>query len=94
MGHGSTYPTVFLSLFPALTILADTNNDVESIIPGIQALAVTLGSIADEGQCIIFKVVLELRQRPVGTLVDNLLGTCKIEGLDSTNGLQVCTTSV
>ena len=87
---GSTYPTVFLSLFPAITILTDTNDDVEAIVPSIQALAMALGPIADEGQRVIFEVVLELCQGPVRTLVYNLFGACEIESLDSTNGLHVC----
>ena len=52
MGSGlqkCTYPAIFLGLPPTLTILADTNNDVKTIIPGIQSLAVALGPIADEG---------------------------------------------
>jgi hypothetical protein len=44
-----TYPAIFLGLPPALTILADTNNDIETIIAGIQSLAMALGSIANEG---------------------------------------------
>ena len=47
----NTHPTVFLSLFPAITILADTNNDLEAIVPSTQAL----GPIADEGKHVILK---------------------------------------
>ena len=71
-----------MSLFPAITILADTNNDLEAIVHSTQAL----GPIADEGKQVIFEVVLELRQGPVCTLVYNLFGACEIESLDFTNG--------
>ena len=86
-GLVTTNPSVFLSLFPALAVLADTNNDFKTIVASIQPLAMALGPIADEGQGIIFEIVLELGQRPVGAFIYNLLGTCEIKGLDSANGL-------
>lgn len=69
---------------PALAILANTDNDVEPVVTSVQALAVTLRAIANERKGIILQVLLELGQRPVGTLVNGFLRPRKIERLDTT----------
>lgn len=47
----------------------------------------TLGAIANEGKGIVFEILLELGQGPVATLVDDLLGSSKIESLDASGTL-------
>jgi hypothetical protein len=74
-------------LAPALAVLADTDNDIEAVVAGVQTLAVALRTIANEGEGVVFKVVLELGERPVSPLVDDLLGSGKVEGLDTTRPL-------
>lgn len=81
-----THPSVLHSLLPTLTVLANTNDDVKTVVTGIQALTVALRPIPDESKGIIFEVVLELGQWPVASLVDNLLGSSEIESLNSTSG--------
>jgi len=48
---------------------------------------VALGTVADEGERVIFKVVLQLGERPVAALVDDLLAASKVERLDTANRL-------
>lgn len=79
-------PTVLLSLLPRLTTLSHTDNDLKAVVTGVEGLTVTLRAIADHGKSVILEVVLELVKGPVSTLVDNLLGTGKVESLDSSSG--------
>lgn len=41
-------------------------------------------AIADEGEGVVFKVVVKLCKGPVAALIDDLIRTRKIEGLDAT----------
>ena len=79
-----TDPAISDSLFPALAILADTDDDIEAIVTRIQTLAMTLRAIADEGEGVVFEVVVKLGKGPVAALVDDLLRARKVEGLDAT----------
>lgn len=79
----AAYPTVLNGLLPALAVFADTDNDVEAVVTGVETLSVALRAVADQGEGVIFEVILELSQRPVGALVDDFLGTGKVEGLDT-----------
>ena len=47
-----------------------------------------LRAIADEGECVNFEVVLQLGERPVAALVDNLCVANKVERLHATDGMQ------
>jgi len=76
-------PAVLHCLPPALTVFADADNDIEAVVAGVQPLTVALGSIANEGEGVIFEIVLELRERPVTPLVNDLLGSGKVESLDT-----------
>ena len=78
-----TYPAVLLRLLPALTVLADTDNDVQAVVTGVQALAVALGAVTDESKGVVLEVLLELGQRPVTPLVHDLLRTREVKGLDT-----------
>jgi hypothetical protein len=84
-------PTILNGLPPGLAILADTDDDIETIVAGVQTLAVALRTVANEGEGIVLEVVLELGKRPVASLKDGLLGACKVESLDAT-GLLGCKT--
>ena len=82
-------PSIFNSLLPALAALADTNNDVEAVVTGIQTLSVALRAIADEVEGVVFEVVLELSQGPVAALVNDLLGSSKVKSLDTAGTLDM-----
>lgn len=77
-------PAVLNRLPPALAVLADTDNDVETVVPRIEALAMPLRAVADESEGVVLEVILELGQRPVGALVHLLLDACKAQSLDTT----------
>lgn len=51
-------PAVLNGLLPGSTILADTNDDVETVVTEVQALAVALRAVTDEGEGVIFEVLL------------------------------------
>lgn len=53
-------PAVLLGVLPRLAVLPDTNDDVEAVIAEVQALAVALGAVADEGKGVVLEVVLEV----------------------------------
>ena len=42
-----------------------------------------LGAVADESEGVILEVVVQFGERPVGALVDDLLGASKVERLDT-----------
>lgn len=81
---GRTDPAVLECLLPTLAVLADTDDDIETVVTGIQALAMTLGAIADEGEGVVFEVVVESGKGPVAALIDDLVRARKVEGLDAT----------
>ena len=64
-------PSILLSLFPGLSALADTDDDVKALIASIKTMAVALGSVTDHGKSIILEVLQELLSWPVGSLVDD-----------------------
>ena len=80
-----TYPAVLLRLLPALTVLADTDDDVQAIVTGVETLSVSLRAVANESKSVILEVVLELGEGPVTSLVDDLLSASKVQGLDTAN---------
>ena len=79
-----TYPAVLLRLRPALTVLADTNDDVQAVVAGIQTLAVALRAVADESKSVILEVVVKLGEGPIRALVNDLLSTSEVKGRDTT----------
>ena len=91
--EGRTDPTILDGLFPALAVLADTNDNVEAVVTSIQTLAMALRAVADEGEGVVLEVVVKLGKRPVAALVDDLLGACKVEGLYPTRTQSLCGTS-
>lgn len=82
-GKGRTDPAILQSLFPALAVLADTNDDIKAVVTSIQALAMALRAVANEGEGVVFEVVVKFGKRPVVALIDDLVRTRKVEGLDA-----------
>lgn len=82
------HPAVLHCLLPALAIFAHANDDVQAVVTRVEALAVALRAVADEGERVIFEVVLQLGKRPVAAFVDNLWGASKVECLQTADGLQ------
>jgi hypothetical protein len=52
-------PAILDGLLPAGAVFSDTNDDVEAVVAEVEALAVTLGAVADEGEGIVLEVLLE-----------------------------------
>jgi hypothetical protein len=71
------------SEYVRLSVLPDTDDDVDAVVTGVETLTVALRAVTDEGEGVVLEVLLQLRQRPVSSLEDGLLGTGKVEGLDS-----------
>jgi hypothetical protein len=53
----TTHPAVADGLLPALSVLADADDDVKAIVTGVQALAMALRAVADNCESVIFEVV-------------------------------------
>ena len=81
---GNTYPAIVHRLLPTLTVLTDTDDDVDAIITRIEALTMPLRAITNHCERVVLEILLELGQGPVTALVHGLLGTSEIECLDST----------
>lgn len=52
-------PAVLDGLLPGSTIFPDTDNDVQAVVAEVEALAVTLGAVADEGHGVVLEVLLQ-----------------------------------
>ena len=52
-------PAILNGLFPRGTILSNPNYDVQAVVAEIQTLAVALGTVTDEGEGVIFEVILQ-----------------------------------
>lgn len=79
-------PAVLDGLLPGSTILADTDNDVQTLVTEVETLTVTLGAVADQGKGVVLEVLLELLTGPVLTLVDGLLVISEGDGLNTAGG--------
>ena len=51
-------PAVLDGVLPRLAILADTDDDVEAVVAEVEALAVALGSVANEGEGVVLEKFL------------------------------------
>lgn len=63
-------PAILLGVLPGLSVLSDTNDDVEAVVTEVKTLAVTLRTVANEGQSVVLEVLKELLLGPVGTLCE------------------------
>lgn len=52
-------PAILHGVLPGLAVLADTDDDVEAVVAQVEALAVALGAVANEGEGVVLEVVLE-----------------------------------
>lgn len=52
-------PTVLLSLLPGLSTLSDTNNDLDTLVSGVEGLTVTLRSVTDHGKGVILEEAVD-----------------------------------
>jgi len=69
------------------TQLSGTDDDIETVVTSIQALAMTLRTIADEGKGVVLGVVVELGKGPVAALIDDLVRARKVESLEGARGV-------
>lgn len=51
-------PAVLDGVLPRLAILTDTDNDVQAVVAEVEALAVALRAVADEGKGVVLEVLL------------------------------------
>jgi hypothetical protein len=51
-------PAVLDGVLPGLALLADTDDDVEAVVAEVQALAVALRAVADEGEGVVLEELL------------------------------------
>ena len=51
-------PAVLLGILPGLAVLPHADDDVQAIVAQVQALAVTLRAVADEGEGVVLEVLL------------------------------------
>lgn len=51
-------PAILDGLLPASAVLADTDNDVQAVVAEVEALAVALGAVANEGEGVVLEVLL------------------------------------
>ncbi len=52
-------PAILLRILPRLATLAHANDDVQAVVAEVKALAVSLRAVADEGEGVVFEVVLQ-----------------------------------
>ncbi len=64
----SRHPAILLCLFPASTVLSHADNHVHAIVAEVEALAVALGAVTNEGEGIVLEVLEELVARPIVAL--------------------------
>lgn len=90
--QNNTHPAILLSLLPGLATLTDTDNDVQAVVTGVEALSVTLRAVTNERESVVLEVLLELRERPVwrGKGRETAVSTCA-RGVNSCAAL--CSTS-
>jgi hypothetical protein len=48
-------PTVLLSLLPGFSTLSDTDNDLDTLVSGVEGLTVTLRSVTDHGKGVVLE---------------------------------------
>lgn len=81
-----TYPTVLDRLFPTLATLANSNNNFKTIVLDVKRLAPALGSIANDGNDIVFEHLGKLFLGIISAFPDAFFRAPKIKGFKGTNG--------
>lgn len=52
-------PAVLDGILPRLSVFPYANDDVQAVVTEVEALAVTLGAVADQSEGVVLEVVLE-----------------------------------
>ena len=47
-----------MGILPRLAVLSDTDDDVQTVVTEVKALAVTLRTVANEGEGVVLEVLL------------------------------------
>ena len=82
-----SHPAIYLGLSPALSILTNADDNIQTVVTGVQALTMALWAITNQSEGIIFEVVLEFSQGPICTLIHDFLCASKVKSFDATNTL-------
>lgn len=56
-------PAILFSLLPRSTVLPDTDDDVEAVVAEVEALAMALGAVTDQGEGVVLEVFLRSNVR-------------------------------
>jgi len=51
-------PAIFLGILPRLTVLSDTDDNLQSLITHVQRLGMSLRTVTNDGHCVILEVLL------------------------------------
>lgn len=62
------HPSVLDRLLPRSTVLANSDDNLDTVVAGVESLSVSLGTVTDDGEGVVLEELLELGQRPVGAL--------------------------
>ena len=66
-----------------MTVLTDTDDDLQTVVAEVEGLGVTLGSVTDDGEGVVLEDFVELLLGEVGTFPDGLLSAGEVEGFDT-----------
>ena len=58
-----THPSIIHSLLPTLSTFSNTDNDFQSIVTSVQGLTVSLGTVTDHGEGVVFEVAVDRKGR-------------------------------
>lgn len=57
-------PAILDGVLPGLAVLPHADDDVEAVVTEVEALAVALGAVADQGEGVVLEVFLGLPSAP------------------------------
>lgn len=52
------HPAILDGVLPGLALLSDSDDDVQAVVTQVKTLAVTLGTVADQGEGVVLEVFL------------------------------------
>lgn len=87
-------PSIFDGGLPGGTVLSDTDDDVQAVISQVQTLAVTLGTVTNQGHCVVLEVLQQLFSWPVGSFVNQLFNTAEVNLLQASDSTDVGSSNV
>lgn len=56
---GAGYPAILLRLLPRSTVLPHADDDIETVVPEVEALTVTLRAVTDQSERVVLEVFLD-----------------------------------